>query len=227
MAIGRRIGVCGGCRVSSVLIAYLRTVERHRIDRAEALRRSIMVQKLEVMGQMTASVAHDFRNILTVLKSAMHLLRKRGPNPAVFAEADATLDRGNAMVDRLLAFSKRHDLEVETVNVNILIASLERSLRHIGGTRLLVINLAEPLPSCRIDRVQFDAALTNLMVNAVQATPDGGLITIETMSGLKEVVVIMAEFGMRHRRCNDASHLRAVFHDQGWNRNRSGPRTGP
>jgi two-component system, NtrC family, sensor kinase len=115
-----------------VLITYARAIDRHRVDKAEALRRSIMAQKLESMGQMTASVAHDFRNILMAFKSAIQILRKRGPSPALFAEAEATLDRGNAMVDRLLACSRRNDLELESVDVNALIANLDTTLRHIA-----------------------------------------------------------------------------------------------
>jgi signal transduction histidine kinase len=66
-----------------------------------------MAQKLEAMGQMTASVAHDFRNVLAVLTATTRLLRKRGPEETLFREAEDTIECGNAMVEQLLAFSRR------------------------------------------------------------------------------------------------------------------------
>lgn len=192
---------------SGVVLAFARTVERHRQERAEALQRSIVAQKLEAMGQMTASVAHDFRNILAVFSSALRLIRKRGPQPDVLAETEKTIERGNAMVERLLAFSRRKDPELETIDLNTLVSGLEPTLRDLAGAQALAIKFASDLPFCRIDRVQFDAALMNLVVNARQATPSDGRITIETATGAGEVVVTVEDSG-----CGiDEATLQRVF----------------
>ena len=79
-------------------------IARSRSERAKAQQRAIVAQKLEAIGQTTASIAHDFRNILAVITATLRLLRRRGPDEALLREAEATLERGNAMIEQLLAF---------------------------------------------------------------------------------------------------------------------------
>ena len=199
--------LCAG----ALLFALAFNLERHRAERARALRRAAVAEKLEAMGQMTASVAHDFRNVLAALHGSLRLLRKRGPDPAVLTEAAATLERGNAMVDRLLAMSRRQELRLETHDVNALIADLATTLRHVAGLDATVtIDLAPGLPPCRLDRVQFDAALMNLVVNARQAMLSGGAVTV--LSRLASASASHVEVAVRDTGCGiDPATLKRVF----------------
>ena len=167
--------------IVALIVGLAITVERNRRERAEARHRAMLAQKLEAMGQMTASVSHDFRNILTAMAATVRLLRKRGPDETVLLEAESVIGRGNAMVDQLLAFSRRQDLTVEAADINTLVRQIEGVLRHVAGPDLVVVlDLAENLPACRTDRAQFDAALMNLAVNARQAIQGQGRISITT-----------------------------------------------
>ena len=154
---------------------------RARHERAKAQHRAIVAQKLEAMGQMTASVAHDFRNVLAVLTATTRLLRKKGPEEAFFREAEETIERGNAMVEQLLAFSRRQELQLIDADINVVLVRMEGVLRHFAGPETeLIFDLQDNLPRCVIDHTQLDAALMNLVSNSRQAMTDGGKITFKT-----------------------------------------------
>ena len=195
----------------ALLFVLALNLERQRSERVRALRRAAVAQNLEAMGQMTASVAHDFRNVLTALQATLRLVGKRGPDAALLGEGAATLARGNAMVDRLLAVSRRQDVRPETHDVNALVTDLATTLRHVAGLDTTVtFDLAPTLPLCRLDRVQFDAALMNLVVNARQAMPGGGVVTVTSrpaVAGASGAVVAVRDVG-----CGiDAATLKRVF----------------
>jgi signal transduction histidine kinase len=95
--------------------------------------------------------------------------------------ADEALQRGARLTSQLLAFAKRQELEVTTADVNELLRNLEPLLRHAAGPGVAIdVQYAESLPACCLDPAQFDAALMNLVVNARDAMPDGGVIRIRT-----------------------------------------------
>lgn len=201
--------------IIALIVGLAVIVERNRAERARALQRAIVAQRLEAMGQMTASVSHDFRNVLTVMQATVRLLRRRGPDETVLAAAEQAIERGNAIVDRLLAFSRRQDLDVVEADVNGFLRQLDGMLRHVaGGQSRLVLALGDGLPPCRIDRAQFDAAMMNLVVNARQAMPSGGTVTVATRlakgigsSARDSVVVTVTDTG-----CGiDEATLKRVF----------------
>ena len=195
----------------ALLFTFALNLERQRRERAQALRRAAVARNLEAMGQMTASVAHDFRNVLTALQATLRLIGKRGPEAALLGEGAATLVRGNAMVDRLLAVSRRQEVRPETHDVNALVTDLATTLRHVAGPEItLTLDLAPTLPPCRLDRVQFDAALMNLVVNARQAMPGSGTVTVTSRPAMADAfgaVVAVRDVG-----CGiDAATLKRVF----------------
>ncbi len=156
-------------------------VTRRLAERRTARNRAMTMQKLEALGQMTASVSHDFRNLLTVMTSTLRLVRKRGPDEDVLRAAEEAVERGTRLITQLLAFSKRHEMQIEPACINALLDGVAEVLRHAAGPGVvLVIDKAEGLPVCKADQTQFDAALMNLVVNARQAMPDGGRITVTT-----------------------------------------------
>ncbi len=165
-----------------LMAGALATLVARRLDEHRRARnRAVTMQKLEALGQMTASVSHDFRNLLTVMTSTLRLVRKRGPDEAVLQAAEEAVERGARLITQLLAFSKNHEMQVHAASINGLVEDMEHVLHHAAGPDVnLVFDKAEGLPFCKADQTQFDAALVNLVVNARQAMPGGGTITIST-----------------------------------------------
>ena len=166
-------------------------------ERRRARGRAVMVQKLEALGQMTASVSHDFRNLLAVMTSTLRLVRRRGPDETVLRAAEEALERGDKLIGQLLAFSKRHELQLRPASINALLDGLDGVLRHAAGADVtLSFDKGEDLPLCQADGTQFDAALMNLVVNARQAMPGGGRVTITTRpAGPRGVELRVADTG--------------------------------
>ncbi len=184
------------CAIVLLGIAVAVMVARRLEERRQARRRALTVQKLEALGQMTASVSHDFRNLLAVMTSTLRLIRKRGPDEQILKAAEEAVERGSSLITQLLAFSKRNDLQVRSADINGLLGGLEQVLRYAAGPGVtLRFDRAESLPACRTDQTQFDAAMMNLVVNARQAMNAGGTIVIATRaagakpSGFVELIV--------------------------------------
>lgn len=142
-------------------------------------------QKMESVGQLTGGLAHDFNNLLGVIIGNLELVERevRGSENAskrIAAAANAA-DRGAELTRRLLAFSRRQALETEVVDPIPLIENLRDLLnRTLGEATILECKLGEDVPSVRTDPSQLESALLNLAVNARDAMPQGGKLTIES-----------------------------------------------
>jgi PAS domain S-box-containing protein len=141
-------------------------------------------QKMQAVGQLTGGVAHDFNNLLTIILGNAELLSELIAEPKLRRLADATRDaaeRSASLVQRLLAFSRRQTLQPTVVDVNELIGSMRELLvRTLGEDIDIGFSFApEPLRTL-VDRSQLEAAILNLAVNARDAMPGGGSLTIET-----------------------------------------------
>jgi PAS domain S-box-containing protein len=150
----------------------------------EALRQS---QKMEAVGQLTGGIAHDFNNLLTGIVGSLDLMQTRldqgrTENVARYINAAMTsANRAAALTHRLLAFARRQPLIPKTVDVNVLVVSLEDLLRRTIGERLdLQIVAASDLWCTLCDPNQLESALLNLAINARDAMPDAGKLTIAT-----------------------------------------------
>jgi PAS domain S-box-containing protein len=146
----------------------------------EALRQA---QKIEIVGQLTGGVAHDFNNLLAVVLGNLELLRKRlpdDPNLSRFVEnAIQGAQRGAALTQRMLAFARRQDLKADAVDVPDIVRGMADLLqRSIGPTVRIETRFPLGLPSAQVDANQLELALLNLAVNARDAMPEGGMITI-------------------------------------------------
>lgn len=141
-------------------------------------------QRITALGEMTTGLAHDFRNILAVIDSAISLAERNGDDAgsgAALAAAREGVRRGTALTAKLLAFAKPSARGVQAEDVNRLLATLKLFLDYAAGPDIKVrFELAPGLPPCRIDAPQFSAAILNLVVNARDAMPDGGEIRIAT-----------------------------------------------
>src|SRR5215216_1807457 len=142
-------------------------------------------QKMEAVGQLTGGIAHDFNNLLTaILINADILVQQLGSDQNLQRLAQVTLEaaeRGAELTSRLLAFSRRQMLEARTVDVNALIVEMEQLMqRSLGEHVSIALALKHDLQPAHIDPHQLETALLNLAVNARDAMPDGGSLTIET-----------------------------------------------
>jgi len=139
-------------------------------------------QKMEAIGQLTGGVAHDFNNLLMVISSGLRLLETRddeNKRASIVAAMRQAVDRGAGLTKQLLAFSRRQKLTPEVILVHERIENLrpllERSLREDIA---LHVRTSAPAAAVKVDPGQFDIAVLNLAVNARDAMPGGGTLTI-------------------------------------------------
>jgi signal transduction histidine kinase len=174
-------------RLEQAAMEEAREATRQRDAAEEALRQS---QKMEAVGQLTGGVAHDFNNLLTVVMGNLELAQRQLENWSeasqdrlrrTLAQAMRGAQRGATLTQRLLAFSRRQPLSPKPLDLNKLIGGLSDFLRRsLGETINLQTVGAGGLWKAEADPVQLEAALLNLAVNARDAMPDGGKLTIET-----------------------------------------------
>jgi signal transduction histidine kinase len=150
-------------------------------------------QKMEAVGQLTGGVAHDFNNLLTVIIGNLDFLdNEAAANPRLrrlTATIRRSAERGARLTTQLLAFSRRQPLRPETCNLNTLIIDFDVLIkRAVGETVAVRSDLHPGLWPCSIDPAQFEAGMLNLIVNARDAMPTGGTLSITTRN-----VVIAAD----------------------------------
>jgi signal transduction histidine kinase len=155
--------------------------------RREALESQLrQSQKLEALGHLTGGIAHDFNNMLGVIVASLHLLRRKlaDSNEDCIQLIDSAMDgadRAAAMVRRLLAFSRRQPLSPRPLDPNKFVSSVSDMVRRALGEKIeLETVLAGGLWTTKIDQHELESAIVNLAVNARDAMPDGGKLTIET-----------------------------------------------
>ena len=142
-------------------------------------------QKMEAIGQLAGGIAHDFNNLLTVILTTTELLLDSeaadGTLHAELQDVYRSAQRGAELTRQLLAFSRRQVLSIHPMSVNQLVGSVERLLRRVLGedVELRVAPQADP-DIVRADAGQLEQVLMNLAVNARDAMPNGGKLTIET-----------------------------------------------
>jgi PAS domain S-box-containing protein len=154
------------------------------LETEEALRQS---HKMEAIGQLTGGIAHDFNNLLQGIIGALNMMQKRvsegriGEVTRFLSGALSSAERASALTHRLLAFSRRQPVDPRPVDANRLIGTIEELLRRsLGEKVLLKIEYADDLWLMRCDPHQLENALLNLAINARDAMPDGGTLTIAT-----------------------------------------------
>ena len=150
----------------------------------EALRQS---QKLEAMGQLTGGVAHDFNNLLTPIIGSLDMLLRRGlggeREQRLMDGALQSAERAKVLVQRLLAFARKQPLQANAVDVAALIRGMADLIASTSGPKIRVLVDAPPdLPAAQADPNQLEMAILNLAVNARDAMPEGGSLTIAASS---------------------------------------------
>jgi signal transduction histidine kinase len=171
----------------SVLRTIRYAVERDRADRALREREAQLrqSQKLEAIGRLAGGIAHDFNNLLTVIVgSTDRLLERLTPGTPLWDDAEAvrsTAARAVALTQQILAFSRQQPSRPAVLDINELLAGMERFVRPLLGEDIdLTFRFGPDIRMVRADPSQLEQVFLNLLVNARDATPAGGRLSIET-----------------------------------------------
>ncbi len=165
------------------VLAVLRDIgARKRLE--DQLRQS---QKMEAVGRLAGGVAHDFNNLLTAISGyAEFILNGLAPEDPLRHDAESILkasERARTLTRQLLAFSRRQVMELKVADLNRILRDLGSMLRRIIGEDIeIVMNLSPDLGNVRVDPSQVEQVVINLVVNARDAMPMGGRLTLETMN---------------------------------------------
>src|SRR5204863_412495 len=157
-------------------------------------------QKMEAVGQLAGGIAHDFNNLLTaILGNTQLLLRDLPPGDTKRQDVEEirkASERAASLTRQLLAYSRRQMLQPEILDLNVVVADMDRMLRRLIGEHIaLVTVLAPDLDRVRADPNQIEQVLVNLAVNARDAMPDGGKLTIETANADLDDTFAQAHLG--------------------------------
>jgi signal transduction histidine kinase len=159
-------------------------------------------QKMEVIGRVAGGIAHDFNNMLTVIAGYSGMLMETGAleredRKAIEQIAQATR-RASSLTAQLLAFSRRQLVQPMVLNLNEVISHMETMLQRLIGTDLVLSTVLAPsLGPVKLDPSQVDQVLLNLVVNARDAMPQGGQLTIETANVELDKVYVRQHAGSR------------------------------
>jgi PAS domain S-box-containing protein len=178
-------GLSGMCLVVTDLTERLR--DQARVSEAERLLRQS--QKLDAIGQLTGGVAHDFNNLLMVIAGGLSLLERPGDaqrRARVIAQMRQSTERGASLSRKLLAFSRRQPLNPEPVDLHWQISGMREILdRTLRGDIQVRTELADDLWNIKVDPAEWELVVLNLCVNARDAMPSGGVITISARNALQ------------------------------------------
>jgi PAS domain S-box-containing protein len=182
-------------------------------DRESMERQLRQSQKMDAVGQLTGGIAHDFNNLLTIIIGNLQLVEeslKKEEADFVKEALDGAL-RGAELTERLLAFSRRQLLAPEVININELVTEIEslltRSLREDIG---IVTKLAGDLWLAAIDRSQLENSIVNLSINARDAMPNGGTLTIKT-----DNTVLDDTYAANHDEVSSGDYVLLTISDNG------------
>lgn len=196
-----------------------RAAERDLTKSNEALRKSqeqlLHSQKMEALGRLAGGVAHDFNNVNTAILGFAELLETSltpdDPRRADVGEIRRSATRAGELTKRLLGFSRRQIIELQHMRVNDSVLEVERLLKRIIGEDVnFEVALAQDLGWIESDPGQFEQALVNLVVNARDAMPSGGKLTIETSR-----VMLDEEYAKMHADARSGPHILVAVSDTG------------
>lgn len=164
-----------------------RAIERKRTDYElqQAQAQLQQAQKMEAVGRLAGGVAHDFNNLLTIISGSCHFLLtsldRAGPLRKEVEEIKRAGSRAETLTSQLLAFSRRQVLTLQKLNLNDVIRNMEGMMQRLVGEDINLVTALVPAPGIvRADPGQVEQILMNLIVNARDAMPSGGKLTIET-----------------------------------------------
>jgi len=142
-------------------------------------------QKMEIIGRLAGGVAHDFNNILTTILGYSQIMAMKldetNPMRSMVDDIYEAAERATGLTKQLLAFSRKQVMEMKIVNLNVVVENISKMLRRLIGEDIeLRLKLLEPTGNVKADPGQIEQVIMNLVINARDAMPDGGSLTIET-----------------------------------------------
>jgi two-component system cell cycle sensor histidine kinase/response regulator CckA len=173
-------------------------------------------QKMQAVGQLAGGIAHDFNNVLTVILGySQILLEDENPSEGLVHRSAEQIrnaaERAAALTRQLLAFSRKQVLEPRILNLNRVLGDLDKMLRRLITENIQIINIPEPdLGSVKADPAQIEQVLLNLAINARDAMPNGGRLTIETAN-----VEFDQSYAHEHRTVNPGRYVMLSVSDTG------------
>ncbi|WP_425395588.1 PAS domain S-box protein [Aeoliella sp.] len=166
--------------IGAIVVNFRDITEQQQLEQ-----QYLQAQKMEAVGQLAAGVAHDFNNILTVIKSYCYMLLKHRTldeqTRSFLTEIESAGGRAETLTRQLLSFSRRHVTEERVLDLNAIVSDTESMIRRLIGEQVrLEIVLAPEVGTIKADKGQIEQVLVNLVVNARDAMPSGGVLRIAT-----------------------------------------------
>jgi PAS domain S-box-containing protein len=207
----RMVPISNGSGAPMLILAIVRDVTESRA-REDQIR---MLQRMDAIGRLTGGVAHDFNNLLAIILGNSELLRRQLEDGSEAAEMTEDVigaaARGAELVRRLLAFARMQHLEPEPIDLNVRLPNILGLLqRALGENIKMRIKPAKKLWPAIADPTQVDDALVNLAINARDAMPDGGLLTIETQN-----VALDEDYAAHHVEVTPGEYVMLAVSDTG------------
>jgi PAS domain S-box-containing protein len=173
--------------VTGIMSVWADITERKKMEEAlhnseEQLRQS---QKIEAIGRLAGGIAHDFNNLLTAIRGysdlLLHRLDRASPMRREVEEIQKAGERASTLTRQLLAFSRKQVMQPKVLDINAVVAGMEGMLRRLIGEDIDLVTVLKPgLWNAKVDPGQVEQVIMNLAVNARDAMPKGGKVTIET-----------------------------------------------
>jgi PAS domain S-box-containing protein len=181
-------------------------------ERAQLREELLQAQKIDALGRLTGGLAHDFNNLLTAISGNLELIEKRVTDPVarrMLARASDVTAQGARLVTQILAFSRRQNLDPHPLDLNEIVLRTTETLAHaLGGGTAIETRCASGLWLASADPTQVEVAIMNLVINARDAMPSGGTITILTEN------VDAAQLGGKHE-LRPGDYVRITIADAG------------
>src|SRR5437867_7045535 len=172
-------------------------------------------QKMEAIGQLAGGIAHDFNNLLTVINGYSELmllsLPVEHPHCATFEQIRQAGEKASRLIRQLLAFSRQQVLQPKVLDLNAVVANIDTMLQRVIGEDIDLLTILSPgLASVKADPGQIEQVLMNLVVNARDAMPNGGRLTIETAD-----VVLDTDYARTHVGVSPGRYVMLAVSDNG------------
>lgn len=156
-------------------------------------------QKFDALGQLTGGIAHDFNNLLMIISGSLHLLKKGAADDPKLHRAVAAIEtatkRGAALTSQLLTFARRQSVNPQAIDLSDRIAAIREVLdAGVGSSVRLAFEINQDIWPIRTDASELETALLNLVINARDAMPDGGTVTISSRNIVLEETLLRGEF---------------------------------
>ena len=176
------------------------TERRNTQVKLEAMQKQLAEsQKFDALGQLTGGVAHDFNNLLMIISGSLHILKRDAADDAKLQRAISAIEtatkRGAALTSQLLTFARRQSVNPQAIDFADRIAAIREVLdAGVGSSVRLAFDIGRDVWPIRTDASELETALLNLVINARDAMPDGGTVTISARNVVPDDTLLTGEF---------------------------------